>query len=162
MYCYCYPFSLLPFQDLFYLFSAAKSRKRVRLVIINWKETEILIKNYRSNGIVEWDEGAIERNRVEVRESGQCYPFGKNEMQWKRINNKAKLSFAGRCVCFFFLFSDGYESIDIYIYIWNWMLFQWMNTQIQTDHRKTKSWCGVEKNNTIVTRVGSKCCKIEI
>lgn len=39
-------------QDLFYLFSAAKSRKRVRLVIINWKETEILIKNYRSNGIV--------------------------------------------------------------------------------------------------------------
>lgn len=131
MYCYCYPFSLLPFQDLFYLFSAAKSRKRVRLVIINWKETEILIKNYRSNGIVEWDEGAIERNRVEVRVRGQCYPFGKNEMQWKRINNKAKLSFAGRCVCVF-------SSLQRWIWI-NWYLYIYLKLNVipMNEHTNT-------------------------
>ena len=133
MYCYCYPFSLLPFQDLFYLFSAAKSRKRVRLVIINWKETEILIKNYRSNGIVEWDEGAIERNTVEVRERGQCYPFGINEMQWKRINNKAKLSFAGRCVCVFFLSLQRWIWINWYLYIYLKLNVIPMNERTNTD-----------------------------
>lgn len=122
------PFFFVAFQDLFYLFSAAKSRKRVRLVIINWKETEILIKNYRSNGIVVHACVRVfvcvcAKEKQRAKEENVC-PFGKSEMQWKRINNVAKLSFVGR---WFFLSSMDMNQL-IFIYIWNWMLCHRMET----------------------------------